>query len=223
MNLLQTYFHDISRCPQLSPQEELILAHRARQGDTEARNQLIEANLLLVVNIARQYLRPGVEGLDLIQEGNIGLIKAVDIFDPTQGNRLSTLAFYWINKQIQRFLEKEQDDTLSLDMELTDTNEYLQLSDTIEDKSTILGDQTIKHIDAVLEHNELQQLVSRMLDTFSHNEKQVLQLLYGLNRNPQMSRKEIAKVLGVSPQYISRIRIDALKRLRKMARTLLPR
>ena len=217
------YFHDISRYPQLSPQEELILAHRVRQGDTEARNQLIEANLLLVVNIARQYLRPGVEGLDLIQEGNIGLIKAVDIFDPTHGNRLSTLAFYWINKQIQRFLEKEQDDTLSLDMELADTNEYLQLSDTIEDKSTILGDQTIKHIDAVMEHNELQQLVSRMLDTFSHNEKQVLQLLYGLNRNPQMSRKEIAKVLGVSPQYISRIRIDALKRLRKMARTLLPR
>lgn len=213
MNLLQTYFHDISRYPQLSPQEELILAHRARQGDTEARNQLIEANLLLVVNIARQYLRPGVEWLDLIQEGNIGLIKAVDIFDPTHGNRLSTLAFYWINKQIQRFLEKEQDDTLSLDMELTDTNEYLQLSDTIEDKSTILGDQTIKHIDAVMENEERQRQVCQILSRLPECERKVIRLLYGMNLRRSYTVSEVAKILCISKVRVCQLRDRALKRM----------
>lgn len=213
MNLLQTYFHDISRYPQLSPQEELILAHRVRQGDTEARNQLIEANLLLVVNITRQYLRPGVEWLDLIQEGNIGLIKAVDIFDPTQGNRLSTLAFYWINKQIQRFLEKEQDDTLSLDMELADTNEYLQLSDTIEDKSTILGDQTIKHIDAVMENEERQRQVCQILSRLPEHERKVIRLLYGMNLRRSYTVSEVAKMLCISKVRVCQLRDRALKRM----------
>ena len=131
MNLLQTYLQDISKYPQLSPQEELILAQRARQGDAEAREQLIHAHLPLVVRVAKIYMPPCDEMLDLIQEGNIGLIKAVDMFDPTQGNRLSTLAFYWINKHIQRFLNHEPDDLVSLDMEIYDGSETLLLSDTI--------------------------------------------------------------------------------------------
>ena len=220
MNLLQTYLQDISKYPQLSPQEELTLAQRARQGDTEAREQLIEAHLRMVVNIARQYQRPGVEMLDLIQEGNIGLIKAVDMFDPAQGNRLSTLAFYWINKHIQRFLNHEPDDLVSLDMEITDGSETLLLSDTIEDRPSILGGQTIPHIDAVMEHEELQRQVREMLASLSQREQEVIRLLYGLDNYPVLSRKEVAQIIGVSLQYISRIRIDTLRRLKKMAETI---
>ena len=91
-SLLGIYLHDISRYPPLTIDEEQTLAERARQGDQDARKQLIEAYLIVPVNIARQNLRPGVDMMDLIQEGNIGLIKAVDMFDPAKGNRLSTLA-----------------------------------------------------------------------------------------------------------------------------------
>ena len=220
MNLLQTYLQDISKYPQLSPQEELTLAQRARQGDTEAREQLIHAHLLMVVNIARQYQRPDVEMLDLIQEGNIGLIKAVDMFDPAQGNRLSTLAFYWINKHIQRFLNHEPDDLVSLDMEIYDGSETLLLSDTIEDCPSILGDQTIPHIDAEMEHEEMQKQVREMLSRLPKREREVLRLLYGLDNYPVLSRNEVAQIIGVSLQYISRIRIDTLRRLKKMAETI---
>lgn len=220
MNLLQTYLQDISKYPQLSPQEELTLAQRARQGDAEAREQLIHAHLLMVVNIARQYQRPGDEMLDLIQEGNIGLIKAVDMFDPAQGNRLSTLAFYWINKHIQRFLNHEPDDLVSLDMEINDGSETLLLSDTIEDKGTILGDQTIPHIDAEMEQEEMQRQVRKMLASLSPREQEVIRLLYGLDNYPVLSRNEVAQIIGVSLQYISRIRIDTLRRLKKMAETI---
>ena len=216
MNLQTTYLREISAYPQLSPQEETSLALRARQGDTEARDQLIQSNLLLVVNIARQYLRPGIDIMDLIQEGNIGLMEAVDKFNPEQGNRLSTLAFYWINKQIQRFLDRAQDDTLSLDMEITDSSEYLLLSDTIEDRPTLLGDQSIKHIDAEMEHKELQRQLAVQLDKLSLNEQKVLQLFYGLEGYPCMTREEIAKTLCIKADQVSRIKTRALERLRRL-------
>ena len=215
MNILQTYLRDISRYPQpITQEQELTLALRARQGDTEAREQLIHAHLRMVVHIARQYQRPGVEMLDLIQEGNIGLITAVDKFDPTQGNRLTTLAFYWINKHIQRFLNNEPDDLVSLDMEINDGAAILLLSDTIEDKGTILGDPTIQNIETQMENQERQQLVHNMLATLSPREQEVLRLLYGIDNYPVLSRNEIAKIIGVREEQVSRIKTRALDALR---------
>ena len=213
MNIQETYLRDISRYPQPITQE-LTLALRARQGDTEAREQLIHAHLRMVVNIARQYQRPGVEMLDLIQEGNIGLITAVDKFDPTQGHRLTTLAFYWINKHIQRFLNNEPDDLVSLDMEINDGAAILLLSDTIEDKGTILGDPTIQNIETQMENQELQQLVHNLLATLSPREQEVLRLLYGIDNYPVLSRNEIAKIIGVREEQVSRIKTRALDALR---------
>ena len=218
MNLLETYLREISAYPQLNPQEETSLAQRARQGDTEARNQLIQTHLRMVVHIARQYLRPGVEMLDLIQEGNIGLIKAVNMFDPTQGHRLTTLAFYWINKHIQRFLNHEPEDLISLDMEIYDGSETLLLSDTIEDKGTLLGDQTIPHIDAVMEHEEMRSKVREMLSRLPEREQEVLRLLYGLDNYPILNRSEIAKIIGVREEQVSRIKTRALDALRRPLR-----
>lgn len=214
MNILQTYLRDISRYQPITQEQELTLALRARQGDTEAREQLIHAHLRMVVNIARQYQRPGVEMLDLIQEGNIGLITAVDKFDPTQGHRLTTLAFYWINKHIQRFLNNEPDDLVSLDIEINDGAAILLLSDTIEDKGTILGDPTIQNIETQMENQELQQLVNNMLSTLSPREQEVLRLLYGLDNYPVLSRNEIAKIIGVREEQVSRIKTRALDALR---------
>jgi RNA polymerase primary sigma factor len=216
MNLLQTYLQDISKYPQLSPQEELTLAQRARQGDAEAREQLIHAHLLMVVNIARQYQRPGVEMLDLIQEGNIGLIQAVDLFDPTQGNRLSSLAMFWVQKYILRFLRDLQEENLSLDMQISDYTETLLLSDTIEDKGNRMGDQTIKNIETIMEHKELQEHLGTLQNQLTPHEQQVLQLLYGLNGNPTMERREIAQVMGVQIDQVSRIKTRALKRLKNL-------
>ena len=214
MNIQETYLRDISRYPQpITQEQELTLALRARQGDTEAREQLIHALLRMVVNIARQYQRPGVEMLDLIQEGNIGLITAVDKFDPTQGHRLTTLAFYWINKHIQRFLNNEPDDLVSLDMEVNDGAATLLLSDTIEDKGTILGDPTIQNIETQMENQELQQLVHHLLSTLSRHEQKVLRLLYGLNLRRSYTVSEVAKILRISKVRVCQLRDRALERM----------
>jgi RNA polymerase primary sigma factor len=101
------YLREVGQTPLLSPQEELALARRIQSGDAAAREQMIKANLRLVVRIAREYEDYGVPLLDLINEGNIGLMKAVERFDPTRGAKLSTYAAWWIKQAIRRALSNQ--------------------------------------------------------------------------------------------------------------------
>ena len=179
---------------------------------TDTRSAL-QNDILLVFHNCHKSVILAFGHIDLIQEGNIGLIKAVDKFDPTQGHRLTTLAFYWINKHIQRFLNHEPDELVSLDMEIYDGSETLLLSDTIEDKGTILGDPTIPHIDTVMEYEEMQSKIREMLSRLPEREQEVLRLLYGLDNYPVLSRREIAQVIGVREEQVSRIKTRALDAL----------
>ena len=99
---VRMYLKEIGQIPLLTPEEEQELARRVTEGDKEAKNQLTEANLRLVVSIAKKYSGRGLHILDLIQEGNTGLIRAVDKFDYTKGNKFSTYATWWIRQAITR-------------------------------------------------------------------------------------------------------------------------
>ena len=99
---VKLYLKDIGNYPLLSAEEEAELAQRAADGDREAKKRLEEANLRLVVSIAKKYVGRGMQFLDLIQEGNIGLIRAVDKFDYSKGFKLSTYATWWIRQAITR-------------------------------------------------------------------------------------------------------------------------
>ncbi len=99
---IKKYFAEISRRQLLSAVEERELARRAKSGDRIARAQLVEANLRLVVSVAKRYLKRGMALQDLIQEGNMGLMRAVDKFDPDRGFRFSTYATWWIKQAITR-------------------------------------------------------------------------------------------------------------------------
>src|ERR1700757_2687575 len=104
---LKRYLLEIGRIALLTPEEEIELAGRIRNGDAAARERMIDANLRLVVTIARDYVNLGVPLLDLISEGNIGLMKAVDRFDPERGAKLSTYASWWIKQAIKRALASQ--------------------------------------------------------------------------------------------------------------------
>jgi RNA polymerase primary sigma factor len=98
---------EISKIPLLSPAEELALARKAKQGDGIARKRLIVSNLRLVVSIAKKYLYYGMPLLDLIEEGNLGLMKAVERFDPDRGCKFSTYATWWIRQAVTRALSNQ--------------------------------------------------------------------------------------------------------------------
>jgi RNA polymerase primary sigma factor len=103
-SIITLYLREIGRVKLLTPQEELELAARIKNGDAEAREKMIKANLRLVVKIARGYEGLGMPLLDLISEGNIGLMKAVERFDPGKGGKLSTYAAFWIKHAISSAL-----------------------------------------------------------------------------------------------------------------------
>jgi len=104
---LGLYLRDISREKLLTPEEEIKLAARIKRGDKKARQRMIEANLRLVVKIAAEYSEYGLPLLDLISEGNIGLMKAVERFDPKKGGKLSTYAGWWIRQAVRRALANQ--------------------------------------------------------------------------------------------------------------------
>ncbi len=116
---LKLYMREISKTPLLTPEEEMELSERVKQGDQEARTQMINANLRLVVKIAQDYANYGMPLMDLISEGNIGLMKAVERFDPEKGGKLSTYAAWWIKQSIKRALAN-QSKTIRLPVHMVD-------------------------------------------------------------------------------------------------------
>ena len=116
---IKIYLQEIGKTPLLKPTEEVELAALIQQGDRRAREKMITANLRLVVKIANDYSNFGLPLLDLISEGNIGLIKAVERFDPSKGGKLSTYAAWWIKQSIKRALAN-QSKTIRLPVHLVD-------------------------------------------------------------------------------------------------------
>ena len=104
---LKIYLNEINQIPLLSAEDEKELAIKAAQGDSAAKEKLINSNLKLVVSIAKKFQGNGISFLDLIQEGNIGLIAAIDKFDTSLGYRFSTYAYYWIKTTISRAVNQQ--------------------------------------------------------------------------------------------------------------------
>ena len=117
---VKVYLKEIGRVPLLTPDEEIELAERMTQGDPYAKKRLSEANLRLVVSIAKRYVGRGMQFLDLIQEGNLGLIKAVEKFDHTKGFKFSTYATWWIRQAITRAIA-DQARTIRIPVHMVET------------------------------------------------------------------------------------------------------
>jgi len=107
MDAIRLYLKDIKKLPLLTAEEEIYLANRIKKGDKAARARMIQSNLRLVINIAKKYSHLGVSMLDLIEEGNLGLMKAVEKFNPKKGYRFSTYAAWWIRQYISRAIANQ--------------------------------------------------------------------------------------------------------------------
>ncbi len=125
---VRMYLKEIGKVPLLSAEQEIVLAQRMQDGDQEAKKKLAEANLRLVVSIAKRYVGRGMLFLDLIQEGNLGLIKAVEKFDYTKGFKFSTYATWWIRQAITRAIA-DQARTIRIPVHMVETiNKLMRVS-----------------------------------------------------------------------------------------------
>lgn len=134
MDATQIYLNEIGFSPLLTPEEEVHFARLARKGDEAGRKRMIESNLRLVVKIARRYVNRGLSLLDLIEEGNLGLIRAVEKFDPERGFRFSTYATWWIRQTIERAI-MNQTRTIRLPIHVVkELNVYLRAARELTQK-----------------------------------------------------------------------------------------
>lgn len=140
ISALQLYLREIGQVSLLTPKEEIVLAKRIQGGDDQAREQMIKANLRLVVKIAREYEHLGLPLLDLINEGNMGLMKGVERFDPTKGAKLSTYASWWIKQSIKRALAN-QSKTIRLPVHVIDKMAHIRRAE-MKLKETLDRDPT---------------------------------------------------------------------------------
>lgn len=182
----QIYLSEIGFSPLLTADEEVHYARLALKGDAKARKKMIECNLRLVVKIARRYLNRGLPLLDLIEEGNLGLMRAVEKFDPERGFRFSTYATWWIRQTIERaimnqtrtirlpihvvkelnvYLRAARQLTQTLDHEPT-ADEIAELVDKpIEDVKRMLGlNEKIGSVDSPIGHDEAKSLLDTISD-----------------------------------------------------------
>ena len=134
IDVVKLYLKDIDKAPLLNAEDEIRLAKRIRKGDTRARRKMVQCNLRLVVNIAKKYSRYGVPFLDLIEEGNLGLMKAVKKYDPRMGYRFSTYASWWIKQAILRALS-EQGKTIRVPVYMAETiSRYKKVNEQLKHK-----------------------------------------------------------------------------------------
>ncbi|PNP23741.1 RNA polymerase sigma factor RpoS [Vibrio alginolyticus] len=135
LDATQLYLGEIGFSPLLTAEEEVLYARRALRGDEAARKRMIESNLRLVVKISRRYSNRGLALLDLIEEGNLGLIRAVEKFDPERGFRFSTYATWWIRQTIERALLMNQTRTIRLPIHVVkELNIYLRTARELSQK-----------------------------------------------------------------------------------------
>jgi RNA polymerase nonessential primary-like sigma factor len=226
------YLKEIGFSPLLSAEEEVFFARKAQKGDGKARKRMIESNLRLVVKIARRYMNRGLSLLDLIEEGNLGLIRAVEKFDPERGFRFSTYATWWIRQTIERGI-MNQTRTIRLPVHvLKEINIYQRaarylaqkldhepspeevanlLDKPVDDVKGMLGlNERIASVDAPLDDDPDRSLLDAIADERTPDPEKVLQrddlqqlIQQWLNELNDKQREVVERRFGLNHREIS--------------------
>ena len=199
---VRMYLKEIGKVPLLSAEREIELAQRMEEGDEEAKKELAEANLRLVVSIAKRYVGRGMLFLDLIQEGNLGLIKAVEKFDYHKGYKFSTYATWWIRQAIT---------PVSLETPIGE-EEDSHLGDFIQDDNVPVPAEAAAQ-------TLLKEQLDEVLDTLTEREQKVLRLRFGMNDGRARTLEEVGREFDVTRERIRQIEAKALRKLRHPSRS----
>lgn len=220
-NKLNVYLDEIGHTPLLTEEQEQQLSARIQRGDGRALNKLVEANLRLVVAIARQYQGKGLVMDDLVSEGNIGLLKAAAKYDATRGLRFAGYAVVFVRRQIERALKMESGErrvessgegrTRSVDAPLGAKPNVNLLS--------VLVDENAPHTDERVHSANVEEAVERALGVLNERELCVVSAYFGIGQE-HLTMQEIADDMGLRRERVRQIRNRAVRRLRKVYRKL---
>ena len=194
-----TYYKELGKYRPIQKDEETKLIIRAKNGDINAQNKILEANLRFVFNIAKRYKGMGVPLLDLISEGNLGLMKAIKKFDPNRDNKFITYAVWWVRESIKQFI-KENTTTYTVDCSIYEDDE--------DAPTNFISDESKS------EEDHKKEVISQLLSKLTEREKEIIEKYYGLNGKEEKNLEEIGKELGLTKERIRKIKWSALQKMR---------
>lgn len=259
------YLKEIDKISLLTRDQELDFSMRAANGDNDAKNKLIQANLRFVVNIAKKYQKRGLPLIDLISEGNLGLITAAEKFDYTRGYHFISYAVWWIKQSILKALSEKtrlirlplnranqlvQIERLKKESDFEDTEDvttdeiskrikiskesvqdilnaardYISLEiPIIQDKrekvlSELLKDTNLPKPETTMVYESLKESISRVLNTLSEKEREVIKYRYGLDEYKSLSLKQIGEKFNLTKERIRQIEKKAIRKLQSTSR-----
>src|SRR5918994_953145 len=225
---LQLFLNEIGRHRLLTPDEEIELAKRIERGDLAAKERMINANLRLVVSIAKKYQGSELTLLDLIQEGILGLIRAVEKFDWRRGYRFSTYATWWIRQAVERGMDAKAR-TIKLPINLVRTQRKVARAENAlslkldrplgEEEDAAFGDLLPSDApppEDVVHISLREEMLRRALGELPERERTVVELRYGIAGAEPTPLREIGRQLGITPERVRQIESKALGRLGRM-------
>lgn len=209
------YFNDINKLSPLSREEEHSLWEKyKKENDMSARDKIIKSNLKFVASVAKPYIGMGLSYSDLIAEGNMGLIKALDKFDYEKGYKTISYSVWWIRQNILEALKKRN----------IINGDEISPSENFDDDENFDEDDNItpeKYVDNfnfdTIKNNDESSVVKNLMDSLTEREKMVVSSYFGLDSKEEMTLEEIGKEMGLTKERIRQIKESALKRLRTEA------
>ena len=212
---LDKYLQEIGHEELITVEEEVELAQRIRKGDRKALEKLTKANLRFVVSVAKQYQNKGLSLPDLINEGNLGLIKAAEKFDETRGFKFISYAVWWIRQSIlQAIAEQSRIVRLPLNQVGSVNSMDAPFSDSEENSLLdILPNTDSPDTDFELVMESLRNEINRALLTLNERERHIIEAFFGINQ-PEMTLEEIGEKFGLTRERVRQIKEKAIRRLR---------
>lgn len=203
---IDLYFKDIKNCNPLTREQERELGFRIQNGDMAARDELVRANLKFVVNYVKRYRSCGIPFSDLITEGNIGLVRAAEKFDPTKDVKFISYAVWWVRNGIKECIEKHQNG---------EEDSYGDLYDLDENTYEIYANSLDNDFEEEMEKAEnMNSAIDDMLSILSKREADILKLYFGIKGEDNLTLGEIGKKMSMSSERVRQILNRSIDKIR---------
>lgn len=215
---VKTYYDELKKYKPITREKEKELIRKAKNGDVNAQNEILTANLRFVFNVARRYKGKGATISDLISEGNLGLVKAIEKFNPEKDVKFISYAVWWIRNYMQEFIKKRQS-ILNIEKEEDSLNTltvynnfgYDEEDEQVMKKETVLSNEEEENEKTL--HNSQKKVINKILSNLSERERFIIEHYYGIDHK-EMNLEEIGKLLGITKERTRQIKEECLKKLR---------
>lgn len=218
---VRRYYSDLKPYKPITKAMEKRLFKKYRKGDEAARNQILESNLKFVFDIARKYTGRGVAISDLISEGNMGLLKAMEKFDETKGVKFISYAVWWIRQFMQEAIKRNKlVELCEIEMSTNNDDAIGKMNPAYDDDRTNSKDKTNyepSDEDEVVEkevNDTYKEVVNNIMDSLTERERDVIELYYGINDNKELTLFKIGEKYDLSSERVRQIKKTAIRKMR---------